>query len=242
MFNHFFIMSLTKNNIEWRVKWSFISIIIFTLIFISQGSAHNVAGHDADFVSNNQGSAIFPFLYLGAKHMITGYDHLLYLAAILFFIHRFREILICVTLFSLGHSLTLIFGVLTHITLNGHIVDAIIGLSIVYKAYENLGGFRAGNIRSIPPHYAIFSFGMVHGLGLATKILELNPMKEGLFVNLLSFNIGVEIGQFLALTLLILLIYTWKKTNYFELCHLPINIFLMLSGFILTGYQLAFLF
>ncbi len=200
-------------------------------------AAHGVGEGDARFVSANRGTAIMPFLYLGAKHMVTGYDHLLYLAAILFFVRRIRDALIFATLFSAGHSLTLLLGVLFHTDANSALVDAAIGLSIVYKAFENIGGFRALAGIQPNPHAGVFCFGLIHGLGLATKLLSLRPSPDGLLANLVSFNVGVEIGQFTALGLLLLLlpfIRSWSDP-----VRILFNLALMVCGFLLAGYHLA---
>ena len=200
--------------------------------------AHGVAGKDASFLEQVQGVAFLPFLYLGAKHMVTGYDHLLFLAGVIFFLYRLRDVALYASLFALGHSLTLLGAVLLGWRANAHIVDAVIGLSVAYKACENLGGFRAFGLGP-DPRVAVFGFGLVHGLGLATKLQELSLSRTGLATNMIGFNLGVELGQLLALTLMVLLFTLWRSTASFPRSAHAANLLLMTAGFLLTGYQLA---
>src|SRR5579872_5434186 len=134
--------------------------------------AHNVAARDAAFLKANQGTQIFPFLYLGAKHMVTGYDHLLFLFGVIFFLYRLRDVAIYVTCFAAGHSITLLAGVLSGVHVNPYLVDALIGFSVVYKAFDNLDGFRTLLGWEPNPKAAVFIFGLIHGFGLATKLQD----------------------------------------------------------------------
>ena len=201
--------------------------------------AHGVADRDALFLEPNPGMALVAFAYLGAKHMITGYDHLLYLAGVIFFLYHTRDIALYVTLFAVGHSVTLLAGVLADIHVNVYIVDAIIGLSVVYKAFENLGGFEKYFGWQPNPRVAVFSFGLAHGFGLATKLQALTLSEEGLVANIVSFNVGVEIGQLMALAILLVLINAWRATGGFTRHSTAFNIALMFAGFLLANYQLA---
>jgi hypothetical protein len=202
-------------------------------------SAHGVSQKDASFVESIDGAAIGPFLYLGAKHMVTGYDHLLFLVGVIFFLYRLKDVIQYVSLFTLGHSLTLLAGVLGGIHANAYIVDAIIGLSVVYKGFENVGGFKAFLGWQPNTKVAVMVFGLFHGFGLATKLQELALTDEGLVTNIVSFNVGVEIGQGLALTG-ILIALTWWRTRRGFLEHAFLtNALLMFGGFVLIGYQLA---
>ena len=205
----------------------------------STAAAHNIAGTDAAFVAATRGPDPIPFIYLGAKHMVTGYDHLAFLVGVIFFLFRFRQIALYVSLFSLGHSLTLLAGVFFQLRVEPHLVDAVIGLSVAYKAFENLGGFRT--LVGVQPdtRVAVFGFGLIHGLGLATKLQALNLNPDGLLTNLISFNIGVEIGQVLALTLILGGMALWRRTRAFEPTAQAANVLLLLVGFILAGYQIA---
>jgi hypothetical protein len=171
--------------------------------------------------------------------MVTGYDHLLFLFGVIFFLKRLRDVVLYVTLFSLGHSLTLLAGVLIGFGLDGHLVDAAIGLSVAYKAFDNIGGFdRTIGFRP-DPRMVVFGFGLVHGLGLATKLEELGMNSQGLLPNLMSFNLGVELGQVLALSLLLILITLWRRTRLFDPTAVAVNVMLMTAGFVLMGQQLA---
>jgi hypothetical protein len=201
-------------------------------------AAHGVSERDADFVQSITGVAIGPFLYLGAKHMVTGYDHLLFLVGVIFFLYRLKDVLLYVSLFTIGHSITLLGGVLGNVPANAHLIDAIIGLSVVYKAFENMGGFdRLGvhpNTRG-----AVMVFGLFHGFGLATKLQELSLPQNGLVANIISFNIGVELGQFLALTAILLALTYWRTRIGFLTHAFATNTALMMGGFMLMGYQLT---
>lgn len=199
--------------------------------------AHQVAGSDATYLQSVQGVEAGPLAYFGAKHMMTGYDHLLYLAGITFFLYRLRDVATYVTLFAIGHSITLLLGVLAGVHANTHTVDALIGLSVVYKAVENIGGLRRLGW-SIPPRAAVLAFGLAHGLGLATKLQELHLPTTGLVGNMLAFNAGVELGQLAALTLIWLMLQAWRQRPAFTRQAYVANVVLMGAGFVLFGYQL----
>jgi hypothetical protein len=201
--------------------------------------AHGLAGKDADFVAHSVGPQILPFFYLGAKHMATGYDHLLFVIGTVFFLYQLRHVAIYVTTFSIGHSTTLMLGVLGGVHVNPFLVDAIIGLSVAYIAFDNLGGFKT--LLGIQPNtkLAILIFGFVHGFGLATKVQELNPSRDGLAANMISFNVGVEIGQLLVLSVALALIVWWRKTAAFSKQAVFANAAIMAAGFTLMEYQLA---
>jgi hypothetical protein len=201
--------------------------------------AHGVSNKDASFVESITGPAIGPFLYLGAKHMVTGYDHLLFLVGVIFFLYRLKDVFLYVSLFTIGHSVTLLAGVLGGIYANPYLIDAVIGLSVVYKGFENIGGFTYVFGRQPDTRAAVLVFGLFHGFGLATKLQELALTREGLVTNIVSFNVGVEIGQALALTF-VLIGLTWWRTRSGYLRHAFLtNALLMTGGFLLVGYQLS---
>lgn len=212
---------------------------IALLLFASTLLAHGVAGSDAEFLERNTGQALLIFTYLGAKHMVTGYDHLLYLLGVIFFLYRAKDIAVFVSLFALGHSITLLAGVLADITVNPYLIDALIGLSVAYKAFENLDGFKKSFGWQPNPKIAVFTFGLAHGFGLATKLQEFALSAEGLVANIVAFNVGVEIGQLLALAVLLFLINAWRASGRFDRHAPSFNIFLMFAGFLLASYQLA---
>jgi HupE / UreJ protein len=209
------------------------------LLFFSLAHAHGVGEKDAAFVAQSAGAQIMPFLYLGAKHMVTGYDHLLFIFGVIFFLYRLRDVALYVTMFSIGHSITLLSGVLSNVHVNPYLVDAIIGLSVAYKAFDNLGGFKT--FFKVQPNtkVAVLIFGLVHGFGLATKLQELHLAKTGLVTNLVSFNVGVELGQIVALSLILLLMLWWRKRLSFTRQSVLANVLLMTAGFVLMGYQLS---
>jgi hypothetical protein len=208
-------------------------------VFATAAAAHNIGGTDAAFVAGARGPDPVPFAYLGAKHMVTGYDHLLFLVGVIFFLFRLRQIALYVSLFSLGHSITLLAGVFFDLHVDPRLVDAVIGLSVSYKAFDNLGGFRTLFGVQPDPRAAVLGFGLIHGFGLATKLQALELNREGLLANLVAFNIGVEIGQFLALALILLAMTLWRRTPAFRPTAAGANVLLMLAGFVLAGQQLA---
>jgi hypothetical protein len=220
-------------------KISYACTLLLMLIGCTKIFAHGVDDETRIFLMDNNGSAFMPFLYIGAKHMLTGYDHLLFLVGVIFFLYKPKEILIYVSFFTLGHSLTLLAGVLFNFQVNAYLIDAIIALSIVYKGFDNLGGFQ--KIFNFQPNtkMAVLLFGLFHGLGLATKLQEFNFNKEGLLTNLLGFNIGVEIGQFVALLFVLIGISLWRNYASFSRFSTITNTLLMIAGFVLMAFQLT---
>jgi hypothetical protein len=202
-------------------------------------AAHGVSHRDADFVRRVTGPAVAPFMYLGAKHMVTGYDHILFLVGVIFFLHRLRDVVAYVSLFTIGHSLTLLAGVLGDIRVNSNLIDAVIALSVVYMAFGNMGGFE--RVFGVRPNTrgVVLLFGLFHGFGLATKLQDLSLPANGLLTNLLSFNVGVEMGQVLALTAVLILISYWRTRTGFLRHAFTTNAVLMMGGFVLVGYQLV---
>ena len=215
------------------------AFFLLTALTATAANAHNIGGSDAAFVASVRGPDPIPFIYLGAKHMVTGYDHLLFLVGVIFFLFRLRQIALYVSLFSLGHSITLLAGVFFRLHVDPHLVDAVIGLSVAYKAFDNLSGFKTLAGLQPDPRAAVFGFGLIHGFGLATKLQALNLNPDGLLVNLVSFNVGVEIGQVLALTLILAAMTLWRRTRAFEPMAAGANVLLMLAGFVLAGQQVA---
>lgn len=208
-------------------------------LFSLSAFGHTIEGSNASFIEAIDGPAIFPFMYLGAKHMVTGYDHLLFLLGVIFFLYRPKHVVQYVTLFAIGHSITLLIGVLANLQVNAYIIDAIIGLSIVYKAFENIDGFE--RLFGVNPNtgVAVFVFGLFHGLGLATKLQEFELSANGLVTNIVSFNIGVEIGQILALSAVFIVLSIWRSNASFLKHAFVTNTALMTGGFMLAGFQLS---
>lgn len=205
----------------------------------ADGMAHGVAAGDKGFLQEVSGVLLLPFAYLGAKHMVTGYDHLLFLFGVIFFLYRLKDIGLYVTLFALGHSTTLLFGVLTGVGVSAYLIDAIIGLSVVYKALDNLRAFERWFGYQPSTKYATLIFGFFHGFGLATKILDFEVSPDGLVPNLIAFNLGVEIGQLLALSAILIAMGYWRRTPSFGRNAWTANVALMSAGFVLMGVQLA---
>ena len=221
------IIKILKNILVWFF------IIVPMFLF-----SHGVQTGDQGYIQEINGVNFIPFMYLGAKHMVTGYDHLLFLVGVIFFLYRLKDIGIYVSLFAIGHSSTLLLGVFADIHINAFIIDAIIGLSVVYKALDNLGAFLQWF--GVQPNTKIstFIFGLFHGFGLAAKIIEFELDTNGLFTNLIAFNFGVELGQLLALSVILILISYWRKQSGFLIHAYSANVLLMTLGFMLTGYQL----
>lgn len=201
--------------------------------------AHGVAGGDAAFLETATGVQFWPYLYLGAKHMFTGYDHLLFLLGVIFFLYRLKDVAIYVTMFSVGHSITLLVGVLAGLRLDAHIVDAIIGFSVIYKGFDNLGGFRRLLGFSPNQRAVVLVFGLVHGFGLATKLQDLSLSPDGLVPNMIAFNIGVELGQLAALAFILTGLQLWRSTPGFGRQAAAVNVLIIAAGFALVEMQLV---
>jgi len=214
-------------------------ILLAGLTFTTLLMAHGVDSSTKAFLMNNSGVSIIPFMYIGAKHMITGYDHLLFLVGVIFFLFRSKDVLIYVSLFTLGHSVTLLFGAFNDIQINPYLIDAIIGFSIIYKGFDNLGGFK--KLIGYQPNtkIAVLIFGLFHGFGLAAKLHEFELEKTGLLSNLIAFNVGVEIGQIIALGFVLIVLSFWRKfDSYLKFSGLT-NTLLMSAGMLLVMYQLT---
>ncbi len=215
------------------------ALVLLGLLVAAGAFAHNISESNARFVEGLSGPAVAAFGYLGAKHMFTGIDHVLFLVGVVFFLEKLRDIVIYVSLFTLGHSITLLAGVFGAWQVNAYLVDMVIGLSVVYKAFENMGGFEGAGRLHLDTRTAVFLFGLFHGLGLATKLQELALTDDGLVTNMLSFNVGVELGQVAALAVVLLLLLRWRTSPGFAGQAFAANFVLMSCGFVLAGYQLT---
>lgn len=213
--------------------------LLATLAWGSTALAHGVAAGDQGYIQEISGTNIFPFVYLGAKHMATGYDHILFLLGVIFFLYRMKHIGIYVSLFALGHSTTMLLGVTFEVGINSYVIDAIIGLSVVYKALDNLGAYQRWFGFQPNTKVATLVFGFFHGFGLSTKILEYDIAPDGLVPNLLAFNVGVEIGQLLALGAILIAMGFWRRSPSFLKHAYTANVVMMTAGFVLVGYQIA---
>jgi len=184
------------------------------LLIGTDAAAHAVTQGDKGYIQEITGIHVMSFFYLGAKHMVTGYDHILFLLGVIFFLYRSKDIGIYVSLFAIGHSVTMLAGVFLNFGINSYLIDAIIGASIVYKALDNLGAYQRWFGVQPNTKIAVLIFGFFHGFGLASKIIDYDISPDGLLPNLLAFNVGVEIA-YLA------------------------NVIIMTAGFVLMGYQLT---
>lgn len=220
------------------LAWVGLALLVALFLDSAAAFAHDISQTDRDAVARIAGPAPGAFFYLGAKHMVTGIDHVLFLIGVIFFLHRLRDVVVYVTMFTIGHSLTLMGGVLMNTGANAYIVDTIIGFSVVYKAFENLGGFRRIGI-TIDTRLAVLVFGLFHGLGLATKVRDLGMSDDGLLVNLVSFNLGVEVGQVMVLAVVVTLFNYWRGTRSFAPGAIYANFALMAAGLVLMAYQLT---
>jgi len=223
------------------------ALTLFALLVLLLGAsgdalAHAVAEGDKGYIQEIYGIHLVSFIYLGAKHMVTGYDHILFLLGVIFFLYRMQHIAIYVSLFALGHSTTMLLGVYFNIGINSYLIDAIIGLSVVYKALDNLGAYQRWFGFQPNTKAATLVFGFFHGFGLSTKIIEYEISPNGLVPNLLAFNIGVEIGQLLALGAILIVMGFWRRTAGFLRHAYTANVAMMCAGFVLIGYQLTGLF
>jgi hypothetical protein len=227
------------NVISQRIVVGGMTLALLTGLLVADIGAHGVSGKDAVFLQSVQGTAIGPMMYLGAKHMVTGFDHLAFLVGVIFFLYRMKDIVQYVSLFTIGHSVTLLIGVLGGVRANPYIVDAIIGFSVVYKAFDNMDGFTRFFGFQPNTRAAVLIFGLFHGFGLATKLQDFALSPDGLVANIVSFNVGVEIGQVVALSLVLLVLGYWRTRSGFLRHAFVTNAVLMACGFLLVGYQVS---
>ena len=216
--------------------------VLLYLLLTAFAHAHGVAEGDKGYIQEISGTHLLPFTYLGAEHMVTGYDHLLFLAGVIFFLYKLKDIALYVSLFAIGHSVTMLYGVYAGVNVNAYLIDAIIGLSVVYKALDNLGAFQRWFGVQPNTKVATLVFGLFHGFGLAAKIQEFEIARDGLLPNLLAFNVGVEIGQLLALGAILIAMGFWRRSAGFFQHAYTANVAMMCAGFMLIGYQLTGLF
>ncbi len=200
--------------------------------------AHGIS--EADKQSMLEGGYL-RYVSLGASHMLTGYDHLLFLFGVVFFLTTFKDVAKFVTVFTIGHCITLIFATYFKITWNYYLVDAIIALSVIYKAFDNNGGFqRVFDMKSPNLLAAVFGFGLLHGFGLSTRLqqLPLGDDSSAMLLRILSFNVGVEVGQIAALAVMVALLSLWRHRPSFKRFSYASNLALMYAGVYLLFTQL----
>jgi hypothetical protein len=234
----FFLQALNVRKSS-RAVWLLVASVVLVALLPTDALAHGVTAGDKGYLQQVSGVLLIPFVYLGAKHMVTGYDHLLFLLGVIFFLYRLKDIGLYVTLFAVGHSVTLLAGSLMQVGVSSYLIDTVIGLSIVYKALENIGAFKSWFGVSPDARIATLAFGLAHGFGLATKILDYEVSPDGLVPNLVAFNVGVELGQVLALSAILIVMNHWRRTMSFSRHAVTANVAIMTAGFVLAGYQLA---
>jgi hypothetical protein len=209
---------------------------LFGILFSSSAFAHGMS--EADKAKALEAS-YFEFIELGAVHMITGYDHLLFLFGVIFFLTKFKDIVKFITAFTIGHSITLVFATLFHIQANYFLVDAVIALTVMYKGFDNLDGFKKYlGVKSPNLMWMVFIFGLIHGFGLSTRLQMLPLAEDGLVLRILAFNVGVEFGQIAALTIMLLALSGWRKMPSFKKFSGAANSLLIFVGFLLLLMQL----
>jgi len=216
-----------------------LAILILYVASVVQVMAHDVTAGDAGYIQEIWGVHIIPFMYLGAKHMVTGYDHILFLLGVVFFLYRMKDVVVYVSIFAVGHSVTMLAGVWWGWGINSYIIDAIIGLSVVYKALDNLGAFQKWFGFQPDTKAATLIFGLFHGTGLASRIIEYDLSEDGLLWNLLAFNVGVEIGQILALFAILIVMGYWRRSARFMRQAVVANVVMVGLGLWLTAIQIS---
>lgn len=222
-----------------RARIWIVAAVAMALCSAGAAFAHDVSQGDRGYIATTAGVQFGAFFYLGAKHMVTGYDHLLFLTGVIFFLYGLRQVATYVTLFAIGHSTTLLLGVLLGTSVSPYLIDAIIAVSVVYKAMDNLGAFQRWFGFRPDTRATVLIFGFFHGLGLATKLQDLGLSSDGLVPNLIAFNLGVEAGQLLALAAILIVMSYWRRTASFARYAVAANIALMIAGFTLFGFQIA---
>jgi len=199
------------------------------------GMAHDVSSADQEILRNG---GLWSYIRVGATHMLTGYDHLLFLTGVVFYLNGFKDILKFITVFTIGHCITLIGATYLGITANEHLVDAVIALSVLYKGFENLGGFEKLNINSPNLLLMVGLFGLIHGFGLSTRLQSFDIGTEQFLAKILCFNLGVEVGQVMALIPIVFIITLSRKHKQFLAFYKAVNWYLVIAGIALFVYQL----
>lgn len=211
---------------------------VLTLIFLFIpliGFAHGVSSADQELLRNG---GLLAYIQVGATHMLTGNDHLLFLVGVIFYLNSFKDIIKFITVFTIGHCITLIGATYANITANEHLVDAVIALSVLYKGFENLDGFKKLNIKSPNLLLMVLIFGLIHGFGLSTKLQSFDMGKDQILAKILCFNLGVEVGQILALIPIVFIFSLARKQKQFPAFYKAVNWYLVLAGIGLFLYQI----
>ena len=189
---------------------------------------------DKIFIKSENTQSIFKsiinYFILGIQHIIPkGLDHILFIVGLFFFSVTLRPLLIQVTMFTIAHSITLIFVSVSYINVNPLIVEPIIALSIAYVGIENI--FKQ-YVKEYLRYIIIFFFGLLHGLGFALVLSDIGYQSSKLILNLISFNLGIEAAQiFIILSLYILLGIKFSNKKYYRyIFQVPVSLFIALVG------------
>ena len=212
--------------------------ILITILAITPLAlfGHGVSSSDQEILSNG---GLLAYIFVGAKHMVTGYDHLLFLTGVIFYLSGFKDIVRFITAFTIGHSITLLSATYLGIKADEHLIDAVIALSVLYKGFENLGGFeKQFKIKSPNLLMMVFIFGLIHGFGLSTRLQSFDMGSGQFLAKIISFNVGVELGQILALIPIVFVITKWKAYKSYQAFYKAANTYLILIGIALFVYQL----
>lgn len=211
------------------------SYLLPFLLFPALMAAHGVSASDQEILSNG---GLVAYIRVGATHMLTGYDHLLFLAGVIFYLKGFKDIFRFITVFTIGHSITLTGATYLGIQADEHLIDAVIALSVLYKGFENLGGFKRMGVDAPNLLVMVFAFGLIHGFGLSTRLQSFD-MGEGQFLpKILCFNLGVELGQITALIPIVFLITQWQKYRSYQAFYKAVNVYLVIAGVVLFCWQM----
>ena len=211
-------------------------LALAAMLIIGQALGHGMS--EAEKLSIIEGGNL-RYMWLGATHMLSGYDHLLFVFGIIFFLTSFKEIVKYITAFTVGHSVTLIYATFNGIQINYFLIDAVIGLSVSYIAFTNLDGFkRVLGIKAPSLLVMITALGLIHGLGLSTRLQQLPLNQDELLLNIISFNIGIEAGQVFALAIMLLFLSGWRKASSFKPFSLFSNYALIFAGGLLFLTQM----
>jgi hypothetical protein len=210
-------------------------LLVFLLLSNSLIYAHDVASADHELLLSG---GLWAYLWVGAKHMLTGYDHLLFLTGVVFYLSKFSDIIKFISAFTLGHSIMLIAATFLKIEVNEYLIDSVIGFSVFYKGFENLGGFKTIRCKAPNLLLMVVLFGLIHGLGLSARLQNLHLGEEQVLLKILSFNLGVELGQVAALIPILYVIKFLRRQKAYDSLYRAINAYLIIAGVALFGYQL----
>ena len=215
--------------------WKITSVLI-ALLGTSTVYAHGISAADKQLMLEG---GYMQYIWLGASHMLTGYGHLLFLFGVMFFLTKFKDVVKFITAFTIGHCITLIFATFMGITANYFLVDAVIALTVIYKGFDNIDGFKKYLGTESPNLGAlVFIFGLIHGFGLSTRLQQLPLGEDGLLLRIISFNVGVEVGQIMALSAMLLVLARWRKMESFIRLSVAANVALMIVGAMLFLMQM----